>query len=262
MAAAGKDLMFGVFLPLGNGGWIISENTPKIDASYRQNRDAAILSDQLGFDFILSMMKWRGYGGKTNHWGVSLESMMLMSALAEVTSRCKIWCTVHTLLHHPAVIAKMIATLDQVSGGRAGMNIVSGAFRGEFEQMGLWRPELDHDRRYDRATEWIEIVLRLWAEQRVDYDGEFFQVKDCVSDPKPVSHPRPDLICAGMSEIGLRYTAKYTDAGFVAGRTEEEIAQVSRRAKEIAAEYNRTIKTFAMYTIVPGATDAEAEARV
>ena len=140
------------------------------------------------------------------------------------------------------------------------MNIVSGAFRGEFEQMGLWRPELDHDRRYDRATEWIEIILRLWSEARVDYNGEFFQVTDCVSEPKP--SPRPDLICAGMSEVGLRYTAKYTDAGFVAGRTEEEIAQVSRRAKEIAAEYNRTIKTFAMYTIVPGATDAEAEARV
>ena len=262
MAAAGNDFMFGVFLPLGNGGWIISENTPKIDASYRLNRAAAILSDQLGFDFILSMMKWRGYGGKTNHWGVSLESMMLMSALAEVTSQTKIWCTVHTLLHHPAVIAKMISTLDQVSNGRAGMNIVSGAYRGEFEQMGLWRNDLDHDRRYDRATEWIEIVLRLWAEQRVDYDGEFFQLKDCVSDPKPVSHPRPNLICAGMSEVGLRYTAKYMDAGFVAGRTEEEIAAISRRAKEIAAEYGRAIKTFAMYTIVPGVTDAEAEARV
>ena len=69
MASAGKDLMFGVFLPLGNGGWIISENTPKLDASYDLDRNAAILSDQLGFDFVLSMMKWRGYGGKTNHSG-------------------------------------------------------------------------------------------------------------------------------------------------------------------------------------------------
>ncbi len=260
--AARKDLMFGVFLPLANGGWIISENTPRIDASYELNRKAAVLSDQLGLDFILSMMKWRGYGGRTNHWGVSLESITMMAALAEATSRVKIWCTAHTLLHHPVVIAKMIATLDQVSRGRAGMNVVSGAYRGEFEQMGMWRAELDHDRRYDFAREWIEIILRLWSESRVDYKGEFFEITDCVSDPKPVSSPRPDLICAGMSEVGLHYTAKYTDAGFVHGRTEEEIAAVSRHAKEIAAGYGKTIKTFAMYTIVPGATDAEAEARV
>ncbi len=262
MTAKAKELMFGVFLPLGNGGWIISENTPKIDASYELNRNAAILSDRLGFDFILSMMKWRGYGGTTNHWGVSLESITMMAALAEATKRAKVWCTAHTLLHHPVVIAKMMATIDQISKGRAGLNIVSGAYRGEFEQMGMWRAELDHDRRYDLAREWIEIILRLWSEPRVNYDGEFYKITDCVSDPKPVSKPRPDLICAGMSDVGLHYTAKYTDGGFVAGSTEEEIATVSRRAKEIAAGYGKTIKTFAMYTIVPGATDAEAEARV
>ena len=208
------------------------------------------------------MMKWRGYGGHTNHWGVSLESITMMAALAEATKRARVWCTAHTLLHHPVVIAKMMATLDQISGGRAGLNIVSGAYRGEFEQMGTWRAELDHDRRYDLAREWVEIILRLWKEARVDYKGEFYNITDCVSDPKPVSQPRPTLICAGMSTVGLHYTAKYTDGGFVAGSTEEEIGAVSRRAKEIAAGYNKKIKTFAMYTIVPGATDAEAEARV
>lgn len=262
MATPAKVPMFGVFLPLANGGWIISDTTPRIDGSYKQNRDAAILADDLGYDFILSMMKWRGYGGRTNHWGVSLESITMMAALAEATKRTKVWCTAHTLLHHPVAIAKMMATLDQISGGRAGLNIVSGAYRGEFEQMGVWRPELDHDRRYDLAREWIEIILRLWREPRVDYAGEFYKITDCVSDPKPSSNPRPDLICAGMSTIGLNYTAKYTDGGFVAGSTEEEIAVVSKRAKDIAAGYGKTIKTFAMYTIVPGATDAEAEKRV
>jgi pyrimidine oxygenase len=262
VATMSKPLMFGVFLPLANGGWIISEGTPKIDGSYDLNRRAAVLADDLDFDFVLSMMKWRGYGGVTNHWGVSLESITMMAALAEATHRTKVWCTAHTLLHHPVVIAKMMSTLDQISGGRAGLNIVSGAYRGEFEQMGMWRAELDHDRRYDLAREWIEIILKLWSEPRVDYNGEFYKIADCVSDPKPVSNPRPDLICAGMSNVGLHYTAKYTDGGFVAGSSEEEIAQVSRRAKDIAAGYGKTIKTFAMYTIVPGATDKEAETRV
>jgi pyrimidine oxygenase len=254
--------MFGVFLPLANGGWIMSENTPKIDGSYALNREAAILSDRLGFDFILSMMKWRGYGGKTDHWGVSLESMTLMAALAEVTSRTKVWCTAHTLLHHPVVVAKMMSTIDQISQGRAGLNIVSGAYRGEFEQMGAWRSELDHDRRYDLAREWTEIVLRLWRDKRVDFHGEFYDITDCVSDPKPVSRPRPDLICAGFSDVGLDFTAKYTDGGFVAGRTEADIAVASKRAKDLGAKYGKAIRTFAMYTVVPGATDREAEARV
>jgi pyrimidine oxygenase len=208
------------------------------------------------------MMKWRGYGGKTDHWGVSLESMTMMAALAEVTSRTKVWCTAHTLLHHPVVVAKMVSTIDQISKGRAGLNVVSGAYRGEFEQMGAWRPELDHDRRYDLAREWIEIVVRLWRDKRVDYHGEFYNIRDCISDPKPVSKPRPDLICAGISPVGLDFTAKYTDGGFVAGRTEEEIAVASKRAKDLGAKYGRSIMTFAMYTIVPGATDKEAEARV
>jgi len=260
--SSANDPMFGVFLPLANGGWIISENTPRIDGSYDLNRKAAVLADELGFDFILSMMKWRGYGGVTDHWGTSLESMTMMAALAEATKSTKVWCTAHTLLQHPVVIAKMMATLDHISHGRAGLNVVSGAYRGEFEQMGMWRPNLDHDRRYDLAREWIEILLRLWSEKRVDYKGEFFNITDCVSDPKPVSNPRPDLICAGMSDVGLDFTAKYTDGGFVAGQSEEEIASISKRAKDFGARYGKKTKTFAMYTVVPGTTDKEAEARV
>jgi pyrimidine oxygenase len=256
------DHVFGVFLPMANGGWIVSKTTPPLDGSFALNKDVAILADRLGFDFILSMMKWRGYGGATGHWDNSLESMMLMSALSQVTDRVKIWATVHTLLHNPAVIAKMITTLDHASNGRAGLNIVSGAYRGEFEQMGAWRPELDHGQRYDLAEEWVQALTRLWSEPSVDFDGTYYKLKDCQSNPKPLSRPRPDLICAGTSEVGLRYTAKYTDAGFVHGATEADIAAASRRAKEIGAEYGKTLKVFAMYTIVPDATDAAAEARV
>jgi pyrimidine oxygenase len=262
MRLADQDYMFGIFMPMANGGWIISDTTPPIDASFALNKQVAMLGDQLGFDFLLSMMKWRGYGGKTGHWDNSLESLILMSALSQVTERIKIWATAHTLLHNPAVIAKMVATLDQASNGRAGLNIVSGAYRGEFEQMGAWTPELDHNARYDRAEEWVQVLTRLWQEERVDFDGAYYKMVDCISNPKPVSQPRPDLICAGTSEVGLRYTARYTDAGFVHGATEEEIGANSRRAKEIGAEYGKDLKMFAMYTIVPGATDAEAEARV
>lgn len=262
MAFPDGGQIFGLFLPMANGGWIVSDTAPPIDGLYPLNRRAAIAADKFGFDFILSMMKWRGFGGVTDHWGTTLESMMLMAALSQVTERVNIWATVHTVLQNPAVVAKMISTLDHVSGGRVGLNIVSGAYREEFEQMGAWRHDLDHGQRYEMAEEWVTVLRRLWQEKRVDFEGEHFQLHDCQSDPKPLSQPRPDLICAGYSETGMRFTARHCDAGFVGGSTEEELAAKSQRAKEIAQEYGKNLKTFAMYTIVPGDSDADAERRV
>lgn len=252
---------FGVFLPVANGGWIISETSPRLHASYEQNRAAAILADELGLDFVMSMAKWRGYGGKTDHWGTSLESMTLMAGLAEATSRVKIFATVHTLLFHPAVAAKIFATLDRISGGRAGMNIVSGAYKGEFAQMGMWPADLDHDDRYDMAQEWTQLVKRLWIEERVDHKGRFFHLTDCQSNPKPIQQPRLPIICAGASEKGMGFTIDEGDACFVGGSDLDDLARVSRRAKALAAERNKTVKTYAMFTILPDQEGLPAEER-
>ncbi|WP_270167211.1 LLM class flavin-dependent oxidoreductase [Paenibacillus sp. SYP-B4298] len=257
-----NNVDFGVFLPITNGGWIISETAPTLDGSYAINRKAAMIAEELGLDFIMSMAKWKGYGGTTNHWGISLESMTMMAGLAEATSRVKIYATVHTLLYHPAVAAKMFATLDQISGGRVGMNVVSGSYAGEFRQMGMWPEHLDHDQRYDLAREWMQLVKRLWSEETVSHQGEYFTLEDCESLPKPLQSPRPEIICAGQSEKGMGFTIDEGDACFIGGRDLEDLAAVSKRAKDMAAERNKTIKTYAMFTIVPGATDEEAEQRI
>lgn len=262
MSVSETKKQFGVFLPIANGGWIISKNTPPLDASYRQNREIAILADEIGLDFIMSMMKWRGFGGDTDHWGTSLESVTMMAGIAEVTKNARIIATVHTLLQNPAVVAKMIATLDQISGGRAGLNIVSGSYKNEFDQMGAWPETLDHDGRYRYAEEWTTLVKTMWEKDHVDYDGEFFKFKDCISQPKPVSSPRPYLICAGQSERGLRFTVQHTDACFIGGKTAEDTLRISRMARRVAAEHDTTIKVFAMSTVVFGETDAEAEKTV
>jgi pyrimidine oxygenase len=253
---------FGVFLPVANGGWIVSSTTPPLDGLWKQNLAAAVTADEQGLDFVMSMGKWRGFGGETNHWGSSMESITMMAGIAQATKRVKIWATVHTLLHNPAVAAKMITTLDHISGGRAGLNIVAGAYRDEFAQMGAWDETLDHDDRYALAEEWTTIVKRLWSEPSVDFDGRFFQMKDCVSDPKPLSRPRPDLICAGMSNRGFQFSVRESDAVFVGGRTPEERRDASRRAKAVADELGVTIKTYAMCTLIHAETDAGAEALV
>jgi pyrimidine oxygenase len=251
---------FGVFLPIAKGGFIVSMAQPSADGSYDLNKRVAMAAEAADFDFILSMAKWRGFGGPSDHWGTSLESVVLMSALAQFTSRIKIWATLHTILFNPVVAAKMMTTLDHVSNGRAGLNIVAGSFIDEFEQMGAWRPELSHDQRYALTREWIQIVKRLWTEARVDFASENFTLKDCVSEPKPLS--RPELISAASSDTGLRVAVEEADALFINGRDDKHLAESSRRAKQMAADCGKTIRTFAMYIAVPGVTDHEAEARV
>ncbi|MDE9452239.1 LLM class flavin-dependent oxidoreductase [Xenorhabdus bovienii] len=250
---------FGVFLPIAKGGWIISKNTPPLDASYQQNREAAILADQIGLDFIMSMGKWRGFGGETDHWGSSLESVTMMAGIAEVTHSAKLIATVHAGLHNPAVTAKTIATLDHISQGRAGLNIVSGSFKDEFEQMGEWDGSLDHDQRYAMTEEWTQLIKRLWREKQVDHEGTYFHLKQCVSEPKPLSLPRPYLVCAGQSERGLHFSVRHTDVCFIGGKDEAETRKISLTAKRIASECNTTTKTFCMCTVICAETDAYAE---
>jgi pyrimidine oxygenase len=250
---------YGVFLPVANGGWIVSQATPLLDGGWSQNRDAAIVAEQAGFDFVMAMGKWRGFGGATGHWGTSLEAVTMMAGIAAATSRIQVWATLHAILFNPVVAAKMIATLDHISGGRAGLNIVAGAYRGEFAQMGAWNDALSHDDRYDLADEWTEILTRLWSEPRVDFHGKYFNVTDCVCDPKPLQRPR--LLCAGMSPRGFDFSVRRTDGCFIGGRNAEETAAASRRAKDLAASLGKTIKTYAMMTVVWAASDAAAETR-
>lgn len=257
-ARGGKD--FGIFMPIANGGWILSSTGPQIDGSYEYNRRAALLAEEIGLDFIMAMAKYRGYGGHTRHWDIALDSTVLMSALAAETKRVKVWTTFQTLLHNPAVTAKMIATLDQVSHGRAGLNVVPGAYHDEFAQMGAWPENLGHDERYDYAGEWLDAVKRLWSDDHVSLQGRYITLNDCMSDPKPVQTPRPFIVAAGQSGRGMEFATAYTDALFIGGRDDDEMRAISLRAKDMAAKAGRRLRTYAMAIIVEGETDAEADA--
>lgn len=251
----GRDL--GIFMPMANGGWIMSKNSPRLDGSYAYNLECARLAEDIGLDFIMAMAKYRGYGGEIEQWRYTLDSPMMMAGLAQATSRVKVWATVHTILQNPAVTAKMIATLDQISEGRAGLNVVTGAYRGEFAQMGAWPEGVDHDERYILATEWIRAIKALWTQDHVTMEGKYFQLEDCMSDPKPSTSPF--LVCAGTSKVGIDFTATEMDALFLSGGDVPSLAKASAAAKQQAADLGHKIRTYSMMTVVFGKTDEEAE---
>ena len=252
-------MRIGLFIPIGNNGWVVSETAPQYMPTFNLNRSMTVRAERGGADFVFSMGKWRGYGGATEHWDHTMESLTLMAGLASVTQTIDLYATVHPLLIHPAVAAKMLMTIDDISGGRAGVNIVTGWNKYEFSQMGLWPGDDYYSMRYEYAAEWLDVVNQLWASGRLTHHGRFFDLDDCISQPRPQRLPRPPVVCAGMSEKGLRFTVERCDYGFVGGGP--FVLDLIAQAGAIGDEVGRPARPIVLYTLVADATDAAARDR-
>src|SRR4051794_29499529 len=179
-----RNVDLGIFLPVTNNGWIISKTSPQFLPSFDLNREVCQIVERIGFSYVFSMAKWRGFGGQTDFWKYSIESLILMSGLASCVPKLRLIASVAPALIHPGVFAKMAATMDDVAGGRLGINIVSAANKQEYSQMGLY-PDNFEDFRYDYTEEWLTLVKRLWTEDSVTHRGRYFTLDDCQSWPKP-----------------------------------------------------------------------------
>jgi pyrimidine oxygenase len=253
----GKNVDLGVFLPVTNNGWIISTTSPQFLPSFAHNKAIAQLAEKIGFSYLFSMAKWRGFGGEVEFWKYSLESMILMTGLAAAAPTLRLISSIAPALMHPGVFAKMAATMDDVGNGRMGFNIVSAGNRGEYTQMDLY-PENFEDFRYEYNEEWITMVKRLWTEESVTMKGKYFTLDDCISFPKPVQ-AEPPITCATSSERGFQFVGQYCTDGLFGGSNPEDQKRMSRRMKEIAARYNRTVRTHTLIILVQGDTDEDAQ---
>lgn len=249
----------GIFLPISNNGWIVSKSSPQYKPTFELNKRVTQLAESLGFDFVFSMARWKGYGGETEHWDHNLESIGLMCGLAPVTERVKLFATVHPTTINPAVAAKMIATLDDISDGRAGFNIATGWDRDELARFGAWPVDDYAAVRYDYAEEWLQIAKELWETGRCTFKGKYFEMDDAISLPKPKR--QIPIFNAGMSPRGLAFSARYADTSFVMAVEPERVRKFADMLTEHAPEGSR-IKLAAVCTIVPAPTDEEAHARV
>jgi len=251
-------LDFGIFIPIANNGWIISKASQYMP-SFELNKEITLSAEAYGFDFAFSMVKWRGYGGEIEHWDYALESFTLMAGLAAVTSTIDLYASIAIPTIHPAVMARMAVTIDDISKGRFGINIVSGWNKLEYAQMGILADDSYLSYRYEYATEYVEILKRLWATGRVTYKGKFFELTDCLCQPTP-SREIP-IVCAGQSDRGIQFTAELGNYNFVLGEL-ETVSNINIRLKKKAAACNRQVGTYALFTVVAAPTDAAAQTRV
>ena len=251
-------MKFGVFLPNGSNGYIPSKGSPVYLPTYAHNKAISQEAERLGLDFVLSMMKFKGFGGETGYWDACLESFTLMAALAADTKTIGLFPSVTLLSAHPPVVARMISTIDDISEGRCGLNIVTGWNKPEYTQMGLWRGDEYFDRRYDYAREYLTILKDLWRTGETNFKGEFFSLEGCSVYPQP-GRDIP-IVCAGQSPKGISFTAEMGDQNFVIAHP-EALKSIVAGVHAAAATHGRKVGTYALMHMIVARTDAEARAQ-
>ncbi|WP_312597046.1 LLM class flavin-dependent oxidoreductase [Stutzerimonas nitrititolerans] len=251
-------MKFGIFLPNGSNGYIPSKGSPVYLPTFEHNKQITLEAERQGLDFVLSMMKFKGFGGETGYWDSCLESFTLMAGLAAVTERIGLFPTVTVLARHPAVVARMVATIDDISNGRCGLNVVTGWNRPEYTQMGVWPGDDYYGRRYEYASDYLTLVKKFWTEESVTYKSPFFEVIDCVVNPRP-SRQIP-VVCAGQSPAGLAFTAKHGDHSFIMAE-KPALKSACDLMRQEAAKNDRQVGIYALFQLVLAPSDAEAQAQ-
>ncbi|MQY31281.1 pyrimidine utilization protein A [Nocardia aurantia] len=253
----------GVFIPIGNNGWLISKSAPQYMPSFELNKTIVQKAEKYGLDFALSMIKMRGFGGETEFWDHNLESFTLMAGLAAVTEKIKLFASTPILALPPAIVARMAATVDSIAPGRFGVNIVTGWAPNEYSQMGLWPGEEYFGYRYAQATEYVTVMRQLWADGVSDFRGEHYTMEDCVLSPRPTGGAVP-VVAAGQSKTGMKFAAEMADFNFIMGtgiNTPTAISEATATLVESAAKSGRDVGALALFMVIADETDDAARAK-
>jgi alkanesulfonate monooxygenase SsuD/methylene tetrahydromethanopterin reductase-like flavin-dependent oxidoreductase (luciferase family) len=259
-----RALKLGTFSTNLSGGCSMSTIDGVLEATWDQTTALARMGEEMEFEALVPVGRWRGFGGATDFNGAGFECFTWAAGMAAQTEKAGLFVTSHVPTIHPVMAAKQMTTIDHISDGRVALNVVTGWNAPEIEMFGA--PLLPHDERYAVAQEWIDIVRALWtADEPYSFDGKYYRVKDAFLRPKPVQQPYPALMNAGSSEAGRHFGARNCDVVFVSvdigQRTPEgmtdKVAQFKRLARE---EYGRDIEVWVNAYIVEGDTEADAQA--
>jgi FMNH2-dependent dimethyl sulfone monooxygenase len=257
-----NKLKLGLFGVNVSNGCAITKAEERFRATWAETLAIAQTADRHGYEALVPVARWKGFGGETNFNGTNFDTYTWAAGIAQATSRIGVLTTSHVPTVHPVMAAKQATTVDHISNGRFALNIVCGWFAPELEMFG--RDIMEHDTRYEYAAEWIDLVKLLWSrEDEFDYEGKFLRVRKGFSMPKPIQKPFPPLMNAGSSGKGRDFAAKYADMAFLhldpsnLDDTKAHIDSYRRLARE---EYGREIQIWANGHVTQRTTQKEADA--
>lgn len=213
-------MRYGYWVPVF-GGWLRNVENENMEASWDYVKRLAVRSEEIGFDLALiaelNLNDIKGEGAP------SLDAWSTAAALAAVTSKQELMVAVRPTFHNPALLAKQAANIDHISGGRLSLNLVSSWWKDEAEKFGVNFEQ--HDDRYARSAEWLEVLDNVWKKDNFSFDGKFYKVKDNILQPKPLSSPRPPIYAGGESEAAKDLISSTCDGYVMHGDSPELIAR-------------------------------------
>jgi F420-dependent oxidoreductase-like protein len=209
-------------------------------------RKVAVKGEDLGYDSFWVMDHFHQIQNVGQPQEPMLEGWTTISVLAGLTSKIKLGTLVTgNTYRHPSVLAKTGATLDVLSKGRLIMGI--GAAWNEEEAMAYGIPFPPTKERLERLDEAVQVIRHMWTEDKANFDGQFYQLKDAYCNPKPIQKPHPPILIGGAGEKRtLRTVAKYADASNIFGSLEtvkRKLGILQEHCKEVGREYDSIVKT-------------------
>ncbi|MFZ0885987.1 MAG: LLM class flavin-dependent oxidoreductase, partial [Candidatus Acidiferrales bacterium] len=224
-------MRYGYWLPVF-GGWLRNVQDEQMQPTWDYVSRLARRSEKIGYDLtLIAELNLNDIKGVD---APSLDAWSTAAALAAVTESLELMVAVRPTFHLPALLAKQAANIDQISKGRVSLNVVSSWWAEEAKKYGVHFDQ--HDDRYARTSEWLDIVDAAWKQDHFSYSGKYHSVQDLVLQPKPVSKPRPTIYAGGESEAAKELISQKCDAFVMHG---DSPARVGEKIKDMSERRDR-----------------------
>lgn len=263
MTATAPDapIQFAYWVPNVSGGLVVSNVAQRTSWKLDDNLRLAKTAEQVGFDYALSQVRFlSSYSAAEQHDAAAISLALLLG-----TERLKVIQAVLPELWTPVALAKFILSADQFSNGRAAINVVSGWFRDEYASFGF--PWLDHDERYRRSAEFIQVVRGLFESHTgtFDFSGDFYRVHEASLRPGPVpveGRPHPEIFQGGNSTAARRNGGLHSDIYFSNGKDFDGFTEQYDEVTAIARQAGRTVRFGLNGFAIIRDSEAEAQAQL
>ncbi len=212
-------MRFGYWMPVF-GGWLRNVEDEGMEASWAYTKRLAQRSEALGYD--LSLIAELNLNDIKGVDAPSLDAWSTSAALAAVTETLELMVAVRPTFHSPALFAKQAANIDHICSGRLALNVVSSWWEQEAKMYGVGFDQ--HDDRYGRTSEWLDVVNGVWSQPKFTHKGKHYSTEATVMEPKPVRKPRPPIYAGGESEAAKNLIAQKCDAYVMHGDSSEHVA--------------------------------------
>ncbi|PUA20657.1 LLM class flavin-dependent oxidoreductase [Glaciimonas sp. PCH181] len=263
-----QPFLLGLFLPIQNGGWSASTLPRSTDWHFDYNKALTLKAEALGLDLVFGLAQWNpkgGHGGEMRYREDSLDPFMVTAALASVTTRILLISTIHVLYGpwHPLHLAKFGATLDSITGGRWGINVVTGNLESHARMFG--KAQIEHATRYRMAEEFAAFLKTYWhSEETFSAQGEFWSTENAYVSPRP-KFGRPIMVNAAGSVPGIEYATRHSDLVFITSPAGAEIEAAlgalpahCGQIQAAAARQGRVLRTLINPMVICRPTEREA----